>query len=131
MKATALNTYYPVRWYDNFVSLLFGWIYRLGRKVIFGHQDPKSDFFRGRRGIFMKSMQYKKGKIRLRWLSRGDQYVLQLKTIYNCDQEMAHVTGDKESKVYINYHLQSLWKDETMFASRQSKKDPDLSIATE
>ncbi|MDO6686773.1 MULTISPECIES: hypothetical protein [unclassified Agarivorans] len=119
--AIALNTYYPRKWYDNLVAIAFFLPYRVIQRVIFGVKDPQSNFYRGRRGISQTATRFDKGRIKLRWLARGEKYVLQAKTVCNCDQELVRLTGDQEHQVVLQYHIKSLWKDNKMFGSKRRK----------
>ena len=120
----AINTHYPVRWYDQVLSWCFERPYKLIKTFLFKEQNPSSDFLRSRRGIRIQQSSFGKGKIKVRWSKRPDfNYTLQIKSVCDCNAALTTRNGNDETEVHVRYHIKRLWQDEEMQACQSAVAD--------
>lgn len=128
LQATAINTYFPNKFYDPFIKLIAGVIHT-GVGKLLGRKNTNSEFFRSRRGIKILQSRYQKGRIKIRWSqTENGGYTLQLKTVCNCQQLLENTSPGTKDKVRVRYHIKQLWQDSEMLNCIEASKDPNAEL---
>ncbi len=123
LQATAINTYFPNKFYDPVIKFVFGTLYSaIG--TLLGRKQSDSEFLRSRRGIKTLQSKYQKGQMKIRWSQKENgHYTLQLKTVCNCQQLLESISPGSKDKVRVRYHLKQLWQDSEMLSCIEEAKE--------